>query len=77
MAHVLVYYTLLVVIIICTMFAVKLRKCWRLLKSAVSLGTPEKYTSYLLLLVVSTIYVLRKPKSATRFTISEDSPVTC
>ena len=77
MAHVLVYYTLLVVIIICTMFAVKLRKCWRLLKSTVSLGTPEKYKSYLLLLLVSTIYVLRKPKSATRFTISEDSPVTC
>ena len=30
MAHVLVYYTLLVVIIICIMF-VKLRKCWRML----------------------------------------------
>ena len=29
MAHVLVYYTLLVVIIICIMF-VKLRKCWRM-----------------------------------------------
>ena len=28
MSHVLVYYTLLVVIIICIMF-VKLRKCWR------------------------------------------------
>ena len=40
MAHVLVYYTLLVVIIICVMF-VKLRKCWRMLQSAVSLGTPE------------------------------------
>ena len=40
MAHVLVYYTLLVVIIICIMF-VKLRKCWRMLGSAVSLGTPE------------------------------------
>ena len=39
MAHVLVYYTLLVVIIICIMF-VKLRKCWRML-SAMSLGTPE------------------------------------
>ena len=38
-AHVLVYYTLLVVIIICIMF-VKLRKCWRM-SSAVSLGTPE------------------------------------
>ena len=30
MAHVLVYYTLLVVIIICIML-VKLRKCWRML----------------------------------------------
>ena len=30
MAHILVYYTLLVVIIICIMF-VKLRKCWRML----------------------------------------------
>ena len=40
MAHVLVYYTLLVVIIKCIMFVV-LRKCWRMLKSAVSLGTPE------------------------------------
>ena len=30
MAHVLVYYALLVVIIICIMF-VKLRKCWRML----------------------------------------------
>ena len=30
MAHVLVYYTLLVVIIMCIMF-VKLRKCWRML----------------------------------------------
>ena len=30
MAHVLVYYTMLVVIIICIMF-VKLRKCWRML----------------------------------------------
>ena len=40
MAHVFVYYTLLVVIIICIMF-VKLRKCWRMLKSAVSLDTPE------------------------------------
>ena len=40
MAHVLVYYTLLVVIIICIMF-VKLRKCWRMLYSAMSLGTPE------------------------------------
>ena len=39
MALVLVYYTLLVVIIICIMF-VKLRKCWRM-QSAVSLGTPE------------------------------------
>ena len=39
MAHVLVYYTLSVVIIICIMF-VKLRKCWRM-QSAVSLGTPE------------------------------------
>ena len=39
MAHVLVYYTLLVVIIICIMF-VKLRKCWRM-SNAVSLGTPE------------------------------------
>ena len=29
MVHVLVYYTLLVVIIICIMF-VKLRKCWRI-----------------------------------------------
>ena len=29
MVHVLVYYTLLVVIIICIMF-VKLRKCWRM-----------------------------------------------
>ena len=29
MAHVLVYYTLLVVIIICIVF-VKLRKCWRM-----------------------------------------------
>ena len=29
-AHVLVYYTLFVVIIICIMF-VKLRKCWRML----------------------------------------------
>ena len=29
MSHVLVYYTLLVVIIICIMF-VKLRKCWRM-----------------------------------------------
>ena len=40
MAHVLVYYTLLVDIIICIMF-VKLRKCWRMLSSAVGLGTPE------------------------------------
>ena len=40
MAHVLVYYTLLVVIIICIMF-VKLRRCWRILQSAVSLGKPE------------------------------------
>ena len=40
MAHVLVYYTLLVVIIICIMF-VKLTKCWRMLLSAASLGTPE------------------------------------
>ena len=40
MAHVLVCYTLLVVIIIRIMF-VKLRKCWRMLKSAVSLGTPQ------------------------------------
>ena len=30
MPHVVVYYTLLVVIIICIMF-VKLRKCWRML----------------------------------------------
>ena len=35
MAHVLVYFTLLVFIIICVMF-VKLRKCWRMLQSAVS-----------------------------------------
>ena len=40
MAHVLVYYTLVVVIIICNMF-VKLRKRWRMLQSAVSLCTPE------------------------------------
>ena len=39
MTHVLVYYTLLVVI--CIMF-VKLRKCWKMLESAVSLGTPER-----------------------------------
>ena len=39
MAHVRVYYTLLVVMI-CILF-VKLRKCWRMLQSAVSLGTPE------------------------------------
>ena len=38
MAH--VCYTLLVVIIIFIMF-VKLRKFWRMLKRAVSLGTPE------------------------------------
>ena len=43
MAHVLVYYTLLVVIIICIMF-VKLRKCWRMLYRAVSLVTPENST---------------------------------
>ena len=30
MAHILVYYTLLAVIIICIMF-VKLRKCWKML----------------------------------------------
>ena len=30
MAHVLAYYTLLIVIIVCIMF-VKLRKCWRML----------------------------------------------
>ena len=40
MAHVLVYDILLVVRIICIMFA-KLRKCWRMLYSAVSLCTPE------------------------------------
>ena len=42
MAHVLVYYTLLVVIIICIMF-VKLNKIENVVKrSAVNLGTPEK-----------------------------------
>ena len=35
MTHILVYYTLLVVIIICIIF-VKLRKCWRMLQSALS-----------------------------------------
>ena len=47
MAHVLVYSTLLVVIIICIMF-VKLRKCWRML----SLGTPENSTIQKLSIII-------------------------
>ena len=47
-----VCYTLLVAIIICITF-VKLRNCWRMLYSAVSLCTPDivLYKSYLLLLL--------------------------
>ena len=57
MAHVLVYYTLLVVIIICIMF-VKLRKCWRK-QSVVSLGTPETSAIQklsIIIILVSTYY---------------------
>ena len=61
MAHVLVYYTLLVVIIICIMF-VKLRKCWRMLSSAVSLGTPENSAiqklSIIIVIVAKSVYSL-------------------
>ena len=56
MAHctflVCVYYTLLIVIIICIMF-VKLRKCWRMLQSAVSLCT-QKLS--IIIIILNVIY---------------------
>ena len=51
MAHVLVYYTLLVIIIICIMF-VRVSKCWRMLQSAVILGTPENSTIQKLSIII-------------------------
>ena len=57
MAHVLVYYTLLVVISICIMF-VKLRKCWRILYSAVSLGTPENSAIQKLSIIIIIIIII-------------------
>ena len=47
----LVYYTLLVLIIICIVF-VKLRKCWRMLYSAVSLGTLENSAIQMLSIII-------------------------
>ena len=57
MAHVLAYYTLLVVIIICIMF-VKLRKCWRMLESAVSLVTPENSAIQKLSIIIIIIIII-------------------
>ena len=52
--YVLVYYTLLVVIIICIML-VKLKKCWRMLWSTVSLGTPENSAMQKLSIIIMII----------------------
>ena len=63
MAHVLAYYTLLVVIIICIMF-VKLRKCWRMLESAVSLGTPENSAIQKLSIIIIIMWLCVKWRGA-------------
>ena len=89
MAHVFVYYRLLVVIIICIMF-VKLRKCWRMLSSAVSLGTPENSAiqklSIIIVVVAKSVYslcpyfvlnrFLFKPKSVSHVA-SDERCMTC
>ena len=63
MAHVLVYYILLVVIIICIMF-VKFRKGWRMLQSAVRLGTPENSSiqklSIIILLLLFSMAIFKR-----------------
>ena len=67
MAHVLVYYTLLVVIIIFIMF-VKLRKCLRMLQSAVSLGIPENSAIQnvsIIIIIIIVWYRVRRPREKT------------
>ena len=61
MAHVVVYNTLLVVIFIYIKF-VKLRKCWRMLQSAVSLGTPENSAIQKLSIIIITIIISTRQK---------------
>ena len=48
---------------------VKLRKCWRMLQSAVSLGTPENSAIQKLSIIISIIIIIKKKRFLKSFVI--------